>query len=239
MTLNRTDHHIIELPAVRGLLRHAGWHLVEAVAIPMATFYLLLTVAGLTAALVVALVWTYGSIIRRLVVGERIPAILVLGTLLFTVRCVIAFMTNSVFLYFLQPTLGTYLVAALFLLSVPLGKPLAERLAHDFCPLPDDLMRRVAMRRYFLRLSLMWALVYTVNASATLFLLLTQSTGTFMLLKSFSPVLTGSAILVSYLWFRRSMRTENVVLRWGSLIAPQPATAAVDVAGAGAGAAQG
>jgi intracellular septation protein A len=230
VTANLSNHHVIELPAIRGLLRHASWHLVEAVAIPMATFYLLLTLAGLTAALVVALVWTYGSIIRRLVIGERVPAILVLGTMLFTVRCVIAFMTNSVFLYFLQPTLGTYLVAALFLLSVPFGKPLAERLAHDFCPLPDALLQRMAMRRYFLRLSLMWALVYTVNASATLFLLLTQSTGTFMLLKSFSPVLTGSAIVVSYLWFRRSMRSENIVLKWGSLLGAQPATAEVAVA---------
>lgn len=233
MTASRSDHHIIELPAIRGLLRHAGWHIVEAVVIPMATFYLLLSVAGLTAALVVALVWTYGSIIRRLVIGERVPAILVLGTLLFTVRCVIAFMTNSVFLYFLQPTLGTYLVAALFLLSVPLGKPLAQRLAHDFCPLPDSLLGRATMQRYFLRLSLMWALVYTVNASATLFLLLTQSTGTFMLLKSFSPVLTGTAVVVSYLWFRRSMRSENVVLQWGSPVGAAPQPAAVEVAVAG------
>lgn len=217
LRVDNPDHHIIQLPALRGLLNHAGRHLIEAVAIPMVSFYVMLTWLGLTWALVVALVWTYGAIARRLLIGERVPAILVLGTMLFSVRCVIAFMTNSVFLYFLQPTLGTYLVAALFLVSVPLGKPLTERLAHDFCPLPDDLVGRAVVQRFFLRLSLMWALVYSVNASATLILLLTQPTGRFMVLKSFSPVLTGAAIIVSYLWFRRSMRGENLTLRWGGL----------------------
>ena len=184
--------------------------------IPLAGFYLLFSAWGLTWALAATMVWTYGSIVRRIVAGQRVPAILVMGTALFTVRCLIALISHSVFLYFLQPTLGTFLVAALFLISVPLGKPLTEKLAHDFCPLPDGLVTRPAVRRFFLRLSLMWALVYLVNASATLALLLTQSTGRFLVMRSFSPLLTGSAIALSYVWFRCSMRNQNLVLRWES-----------------------
>lgn len=202
---------------MRSLLRHAGKHLVEAVAVPLLTFYLTFALVGLTPALIVALVWSYGAIGVRIATKRRIPAILVLGTMLFTVRCFIAFATSSVFLYFLQPTLGTYLVAALFLFSVPLGKPLTEKLAHDFCPLPEGLLDRAIVQRFFVRLSLMWAFVYLVNATATLSLLLTQSTGRFMVMKSFSPFLTGAAILVSFLWFRSTMRGENLSLSWGTL----------------------
>lgn len=216
---NNSHHNVIVLPPIRKLLSHAGRHLIEAVAIPLGSFYLMFSLCGLTWALIVALIWSYGAIGVRLVRGQRVPAILVLGTMLFSARCLIAFATSSVFLYFLQPTLGTYLVAALFLLSVPLGRPLTEKLAHDFCPLPEGLVGRDVMQRFFVRLSLMWAMVYVVNASATLWLLMTQSTGRFMLMKSFSPVLTGAAILASYLWFRSSMRNERLVLRWGTAAA--------------------
>lgn len=213
--LAHNEDDVIVLPPIRSLLSHAGRHLVEAVAIPLASFYILFTLCGLGWALLAALAWSYGAIAVRVLRRRRVPAVLVLGTALFTVRCFIALMTSSAFLYFLQPTLGTYLVAALFLVSVPLGKPLTEKLAHDFCPLPDGLASRKVMQRFFLRLSLMWALVYLVNATATLWLLLTQPTSRFILMKSFSPLLTGAAILVSYLWFRVSMRAENVVVRWG------------------------
>ena len=47
---------------------------------------------------------------------------LLIGALLMTARTVIALMTGSVFLYFLQPTLGTFMVAGLFLVSAPLGR---------------------------------------------------------------------------------------------------------------------
>jgi intracellular septation protein A len=209
------DHHVVTLPSLRSIGSHAARHVVEAMAVPLGLFYLLLNVAGLTWALVAALVWSFGAIVRHVVAGRQVPGVLLLGTALFTVRCGISFATHSVFVYFLQPTLGTYLVAGLFLASVPLGRPLAERLAHDFCPLPDSLVKSAAMRRFFHEISLLWALVFLANATTTLGLLLSQSVGSFLLFKSVgSAVLTVAAIGASFWWFRRSMRGENVVLRW-------------------------
>jgi uncharacterized membrane protein len=206
---------------VRVIVRLAAKHLLEAVAIPMVLFYELMTHTGLTWAIVAALLWSFTAIGRRIVTHQRVPAILVLGTILFIVRSAIAMAAHSAFIYFLQPTLATYATAAVFLVSVPLGKPLTERLAHDFCPLPDNFSGHAFVRRFFERLSLMWALVYITNATATLVLLLTQSVGSFMLIKSVaSPILTGTAIVTSYLWFRRTMRDEKVVLRWGHVEAP-------------------
>lgn len=232
LLVHREHHHIIDLPAVGVIVRSAVKHLLEAVAVPVLLFYLLMTHAGLTWAIVASLLWSFTAIGRRIVTRQRVPAILVLGTLLFCLRSAIAIASHSAFIYFLQPTLATYATAAVFLVSVPLGKPLTERLAHDFCPLPDSFAGHAYVRRFFERLSLMWALVYITNATATLVLLLTQSVGSFMLIKSVaSPVLTGTAIVTSYLWFRRTMRDENVVLRWGHrdsshVPVPAPATSA-------------
>jgi hypothetical protein len=124
----------------------------------------------------------------------------------------IAFGSGSVFVYFLQPTLGTMVVAAAFLLSVPAGRPLAERLAADFCPLPQSLLANPAMRRFFMRISLLWALTNMLNAGVTIWLLVSQDLATYLLAKTFvSWTLTGSAIAISTIWFKRSMRRIGVL----------------------------
>ena len=212
------ERHTIHLPAIRSILRTAGSHLLEATLAPLGLFYGLLALTGLRWALVGALAWSYSAVARRLLAHQRVPGILLLGTALFTVRTVLAMATGSVFVYFLQPTLGTFLVAGLFLLSMRTGRPLAERLAHDFCPLPADLVANSRVQRFFLHISLLWALVYVVNGFATLALLLSSSIGTFLVVRTaVSTALTVAAIAFSYLWFRRSLRHEGVVLRWASI----------------------
>jgi intracellular septation protein A len=209
------ERHIVTLPSVRSIATRTARHVVEAMIVPLGLFYLLLTAAGLSWALLAALVWSFGAIVRHVAARQRIPGVLLLGTALFTVRCVISFATHSVFVYFLQPTLGTYLVAGLFLVSALLGRPLAERLAHDFCPLPESLLGRASMRRFFHEISLLWALVFVANATTTLGLLMSQSVGSFLVFKSVgSATLTVAAIGASYWWFLRSMYAENIQLRW-------------------------
>jgi hypothetical protein len=210
-----TERHVVTLPSVRSMACRAVRHVLEAMAVPLGLFYLLLSAAGLDWALLGALVWCSGAIVRHIAARNRVPGVLLLGTALFAVRCGISFATHSVFVYFLQPTLGTYLVAGLFVASAALGRPLVERLAADFCPLPESLLRQASMRRFFHEISLLWALVFLANATTTLGLLLSQSVGSFLLLKSVgSAVLTVAAVGVSLWWFCRSMRSENVVLRW-------------------------
>ena len=98
---------------------------------------------------IAALAWSYGALVRRLVLRRRVPGMLVLGTIGLTVRTVLALVSGSVYLYFLQPTLCTVLVASAFLFSVRGERSLAERLAHDFVPLPPVLLSRPWMRRFF------------------------------------------------------------------------------------------
>lgn len=63
-----------------------------------------------------------------------------IGTVLLKLRTTLAWVTGRVFLHLLQPTLGTFVVAGPFLASVVGCRPLAERLARDFCPLPRLLL---------------------------------------------------------------------------------------------------
>lgn len=221
----RVDNHMdptFEIPHFRVLTRHALPHIVEATLVPLAVFYAAMWTLGVWGALAAALVWSYGALLRRALRGRRIPGILAIGTMLLTVRTVIAAASGSVFIYFLQPTLGTVAVAGAFLLSVPAGRPLAERLAADFVPIAPDLLARPYMRRFFVRISLLWAFVNLANAAVTVWLLVSQPLATYVLAKSVvSLAATGTAIVVSTLWFRRSMRGHGIRVRF----APRPGAA--------------
>lgn len=216
--------HTIHLPAPLHLARTAALRLLESTIAPLVIFYGLLSVTGLRWGLLAALGWSYSAMLVRARGGRRIPGILLLGAALLTIRTGLALATGSVFVYFLQPTLGTFAIAGLFLATTRFSsQPLVERLAHDFCPLPDSLMGNGMLRRFFLRISLLWALVYAVNGATTLVLLLTSSLGTFLVMRTAaSTALTVGAIACSYVWFRKSLRSEGVVLRWATTRAAGP-----------------
>jgi hypothetical protein len=195
-----------ELPRLRTLARHALPNVVEGSLIPVGLFLLVLHWFGLWGAMVAGLGWSYAAVLRRLVTRQRIPGILLIGVVTLTARSVLAFSTGSTVLYFLQPTLSTVLVASAFLLSVATGRPLAQRLATDFCPIPEHVMADAGVRRCFLGISLLWAVTGFVNASVALWLQFTQSVGTFVVTKSVaSGALTVVAVGISVLWFKRTI----------------------------------
>jgi hypothetical protein len=196
-----------EIPRLRTLARHALPNLIEGSLVPVGLFMVVLHFFGLWGAMIAGLGWSYAAVLRRVVTRQRVPGLLVIGTVTLTARSILAFVTGSSVLYFLQPTLGTALVAVAFLLSVPLGRPLAQRIATDFCPIPAHVMADAGIRRCFLGISLLWAVTGFVNASLALWLQFTQSVGTFVVTKSLaSAALTVVAVAISVLWFRRSVK---------------------------------
>jgi intracellular septation protein A len=199
------------------MAHHALPQLLESTIAPAALFYVILSVLDLRGALLATLAWTYLALGRRLLTGRHLPGMLLIASVLLTVRTVAALATGSGFVYFLQPTVGTFLLAAAFLISVPVGKPLAERLAKDFCPLDPSLFKRPYVQRFFLRISLLWTVVFVTNAALGLWFLLTQSLGNFVLLKtSVTTTVIAAAIAVSTLWFRQTLRGEGLALRYRS-----------------------
>jgi uncharacterized membrane protein len=191
--------------------------MIESSFIPLGLFYLAMWTAGLWVALIVALLWSYGAILRRVITRTHIPGLLLIGAVGLTARTVLAFLTGSVLVYFLQPVLTTVGIAGVFLLSVPAGKPIAERLATDFCPFPDGMLKRPPVRRFFARITLLWAFVQLSNAAITLWLLLTRSVATYMLMKTvISLSLTGLGVAISTIYFKTSMRRHGIMAARGA-----------------------
>lgn len=211
--------HVIDMAAPSTIIRYAARTVVLASVAPMSAFYLALSLFGLTAAICVALAWYYGGVLVRLMRRRPVVGAMLLGAGLMTVRATIAIWTGSAFVFFLQPVAGTIATATSFALTALAGRPMVERLAHDFVPVPPELSHRLRANRFFSYASLMWAAVYGINAAGTVWLLVSSSLSSFMLLKTLlSPVLTGVAIAATYLVLRRTLRREGVHLRWGPAV---------------------
>lgn len=192
------------IPRLRTMARNAVPHLIEGTLVPLGLFYLAMWLIGIWGAIALSLAWSWGGIMLRVVSRRRVPGLLVVGALGLTVRSVLSYFSGSVFLYFLQPTLGTVAVAGAFLLSVPTGRPMAARLAHDFLPMPEWFATHPAIRRFFLRISLLWGAIQLTNAGIALWLLLSQTITVYLAAKTVaSIVIMGGAIAASSLWFRR------------------------------------
>jgi hypothetical protein len=194
------------LPRMGGLLRHAAPRVFEGAIAPVAVFLLALHFLGVVGAIVAGLGFAYGIIGWRLLTRRRVPGLLVIGAVSLTARSALAIASGSIFVFFLQRTLGTALVATVFLASVGAGRPLAGRLARDFCPIPDHVATTVPMRRFFTQITLLWAVTQLLNAAVAMWLLLSQSVGVFVVTRTVSSItLSALAVTLSVLWFRRSM----------------------------------
>ena len=214
----------VEIPNLRVLGRHAAPRIIEGTLIPLALFVVGLRVLGVWGAMIAGLVWLYAAIFVRLALHRRVPGVLVLGAITLTARTLVALASHSVLVYFLQPSLGTILVGAAFLLSVPLDRPLAARLAADFCPLSLEVRGNPHVRAFFRRISLLWAAAQMTNAALTIWLLFSQSVATFVLLRTVvSAGVMISAIAVSTIWFLRSMSRHGIVVRMGARRTASPA----------------
>jgi hypothetical protein len=186
--------------------------LVEATLVPAALFYTSLSLFGFGAALAAALCWAYGAMAYRCLLRRPIPSILLLAVIALTVRTLVAAASGSTFIYFLQPIVGTTGVAAVFLLSIAIGRPLVGRLAADFCPLAPDVAARPGVVRLFTRLTALWAGINLASAAATLALLVTLPVATFVVTKTITSLtITSVGIVLTVCWSLRTARHEGLV----------------------------
>lgn len=207
--------HVFTLPRIGEISRQALPHLIEGTIAPLALFYAGLHWFGLNAAITATLGFAYLAVAGRLLRGRPIPGMLLLSAILLTARSVLSLLTGSAFLYFLQPTLGGALLAIVFLGSALVKRPLAERLARDLVPLPDHVLGAAWVRTFFVRVTILWATTFAVNAGLSLWLLMTRSIGTFMIGRTAASwVLTVAAIAASTLAFLRTARANDLEVVW-------------------------
>lgn len=210
---NPLPSRVLVVPNPRSIARHALPAMIEGKVIPVVLFVGFLRFAGAATAVLVALAWSLASIARRLVLRRRVSGVVVLSAVGLAARTVVMLATGQLLVYFLQPLIGTVLVAIAFLVSLALGRPLAERLVHDLCPVDAETAAHPHVRRFFTRLSLFWAITSTVNATITLWLLLTQSATTFVVVKSvLGPASAVIAIGAALVWLRTTTRQQGLSL---------------------------
>ena len=201
------------IPGPLAIVRHSLPNVLLGKVIPVVLFLGFLQFAGTVGALLAALGWSLAVVIYRKAAGKPVPGLVIVSTIGLLAKTVLALATGSLVVYFLQPTISTALVGFAFLFSVPMGRPLAERLADDFCPFDPETAEHPMLRLFFRRLSLLWAFTSLVNASVTLWLLFTQSVTTFVVIKSFmGPSFTAVTLGLAAIWFRYRMRTAGLVL---------------------------
>ena len=185
--------------------------------LPTATFYVMITMFDLRWALIAALCLSYTVCGVRVMGKRKLPGVMLLGAVLITARTGIAFATNNAFLYFLQPSLGNFLLASAFLVSVMKSQPLTRRLADDFCSFPSSLDDHKGLHEFFCKLSLLWAFVCAMNGVGSLLLLFYGSLGNVLLLRPvISHGLIIAGIVISYRWFRKSMGAVGLRVTFGS-----------------------
>jgi hypothetical protein len=194
-------------PTLRAVVGRVALSLVIACAIPAALFYTCLRLEGVWTAIFAALGWSYGAIAWRAITRRRMSGLLILTALVMTGRTGVALLTDSTYVYFLQPVITDGLIGAAFIATLATVRPMVARLAGDFYPMDDELHVRTRIRRLFWSLTLMWGLLCFGKATATLWLLQSQSLETFVLVKSVSVLLLnglavtatiGAATLVAH-----------------------------------------
>ena len=196
--------HTIESPQLRSMAKQGMPALVEGTIMPLAIFYGALWAIGMWGALIAALSWSYFAIAQRIVTKQPIPGLVLLSALALTFRTALALATGSVFIYFLQPSLATALLGFAFLASMTADQPLVQRLAKDFLPVSPDFFTSPFVRQFFMRISLLWAMVMLANAAVTTWMLFQMPVSLFVISKTVaSVVMTGVAIAYSVIWFRR------------------------------------
>ncbi|MEZ5375044.1 MAG: VC0807 family protein [Acidimicrobiales bacterium] len=222
------------IPGPGAVLRHSWPNVLVGKVVPLVLFLSFLRLIGTTGALIAALGWSVAVVIHRRRAGREVPGLVLLSTIGLAAKTVLALATGSLVVYFLQPTITTAMVGVAFLASVLMGKPLAERLAGDFCPFDPETAEHPLLRLFFARLSLLWAATSLANAAVTLWLLFTQSVTTFVIIKSFmGPTFTAATLGIAAVWFRFRTRQDGVQLHFAktmdlgsaNVLVPELATA--------------
>lgn len=211
--LVRQSHMVIDLPPLRPALLGAGRLLAETVLVPTALFGLVLHLAGLRPAFAAALSWCYLVVVLRWILGRRLPGTLMLCVGMFTGRAMVAIWMSSALVFLLQPVLGSLCMAALFMGSAVLGRPVTVRLARDFIALPAHILGRRGVRRMFRDVAVLWGLSRVADAALN-FLFLRSGVNYGLFARGvISPLLTVLTVAAcSYVGWR-ALRSEGIRLR--------------------------
>jgi hypothetical protein len=205
---------VIELGHLKPQLIRGARMFVETVTVPTLLLYVFLHTVGLIAGLVAVIAWCALTLGIRRLSGQHLPGTLLLCAGMLCGRAALALVLSSALVYVLQPVFGSILMAALFLGSAAIGRPVTMRLARDFVTLPAHLFHHRGVRRMFTQVAVLWGASRVIDAGMSLGLL-HFGVGFGLLSRGvFSGLLTAVTIVVCAAWGARVLRrTPGVTLR--------------------------
>jgi hypothetical protein len=217
-TRPRTAHQppevVIELGALRPALLRAARLFLETVLVPTALLFVLLHTVGLVAGLSAVLGWCVLTVAIRWISGRHLPGTLLLCAGMLCARATIALVLSSALVYLLQPVAGSILMAALFLGSAAIGRPITMRLARDFVALPSHLFHHRGVRRMFTQVALLWGIGRVLDAGMSLGALHWGLDAGLLSRGVFSGVLSTISVAVCAVWGWRCLRRmPDITLR--------------------------
>ena len=185
-------------PCLKAVIRRLVVSLSVACVVPAVLFYLVLVTFNISAAVLVALAWSYGAVAWRRATRRPLSGLLLLTSAVLTIRTVFTLATGDTFVYFFQPVVSDMVVGAAFFVSLATARPVVARLAADFYPMDRDVASRPGIRRLFWHLTLMWAMVCLFKGGVSFWLLQTQSMVDFVLIKNISIIsMTALAVVAT------------------------------------------
>ena len=201
-------------PRLRDVVARVAISLVVAVVIPAFLLWAMLVTFGFGVAVTVVLSWMAGAMCWRRATGRPVSGLLLLGLTVMSLRTALTLMTGSTFIYFVQPAIADFVIAAVFLGSLWTARPVVAQLAPDFYPMDAVRAARPEICTHFRRLTVLWGLIMLAKGIVTLWLLATLSTVDFVVVKScaiFSLTVLASTITIawSFLVLRRETRSYD------------------------------
>ncbi|GIF71575.1 hypothetical protein [Asanoa siamensis] len=192
--------------------------------VPTGLLYILLHTAGLLPALIAVIGWSVGTVTIRWITGRHLPGTLLVCTGAMVARASVSLALSSALIYFVQPVIASVFMAALFLGSALLGRPITMRLARDFVHLPAHLHSHPGLRRVFMQTAALWGLGRLVDAGMSLGFLHIGLDAALLSRGVLSGVLTVVMVGVCALWGIRALRRmPDVTFNFGRKSTPAPA----------------
>jgi hypothetical protein len=213
---NDAPPYVIEIGALRPAVTRAARLFAETVLVPTGLLYLLLHVAGLVPALIAVLGWCTLTVSIRWIAGRHLPGTLLVCVGSLVARATVALALSSALVYLVQPVIGSLFMAALFLGSALLGRPITMRLARDFVALPVHLLQHRGLQRVFTQTAALWGLGRLVDAGMSMVFLHMGIDAALLSRGLLSGVLTALMVVVCAAWGIRCLRRmPDVTFRFG------------------------
>jgi intracellular septation protein A len=212
-----------ESTATRAVVRRAGPRLVRDAFGPLAVFYAGWKLFGLTAGIVMALVFGVSVFVHERRLGR--PAMVVrLALVLVAIRAIVGLSSGSATAYLAQEIVIDTLLGGAVLASLATERPFASWFASEVYPFPDEARQSETFRTAMRTITLAWGVYFLARAGVRLTALLSLSTDRYVLVAALSDAPFLIALLAwSVYYTTRAFRRSP---EWAPLIAAAEASPA-------------